>query len=184
MHSRPFVLRTLMACLAIGALAVFAASCSSGDDSSSDTTPTIQFETPAGSPSSAATSAPSSEPSSVAASSTAGASSTASSSSTAAGGGSAATTIDISAKDTKFDKSTITVPAGQQITVKFTNDDNIVHNFAVYDKKDGNELFTGDLFKGPDVTKTETFTAPATPGNYYFQCDVHPDQMNGTLVVQ
>lgn len=104
--------------------------------------------------------------------------------STTTGGSEASTTINLTAKDTKFDQSTITVPAGQQITINFTNDDDVIHNFAVYDKPDGNELYTGDLFKGPDVTKSDTFTAPATPGNYYFQCDVHPDQMNGTLIVQ
>jgi hypothetical protein len=31
---------------------------------------------------------------------------------------------------------------------------------------------------------TEKFTAPSTPGTYYFHCDVHPDQMNGTFIVQ
>jgi plastocyanin len=76
------------------------------------------------------------------------------------------------------------VKAGAPITVKFTNNDPIIHNFSVYDKKGGTELFTGDLFKGPNVTKEEHFTAPAKPGDYYFQCDVHPDTMFGTLVVQ
>lgn len=76
------------------------------------------------------------------------------------------------------------MPAGAKITVNVTNDDNVIHNFAVYSAKGGTELYTGPLFKGPNVTKSDTFTAPAKAGNYYFQCDVHPDQMNGTLVVQ
>jgi len=27
------------------------------------------------------------------------------------------------------------------------------------------------------------FVAPTAPGNYFFRCDVHPDQMTGTFVV-
>jgi plastocyanin len=35
---------------------------------------------------------------------------------------------------------------------------------------------------GPTTT-TYTFTAPSTPGSYFFRCDVHPTQMTGTFVV-
>jgi len=100
-------------------------------------------------------------------------------------GSAASTTVNITVKDTKFSTATITVPAGQSITVHMTNDDNIIHNIAFYKAKDAPEaLYTGELFKGPNVTKTESFQAPAEPGTYYFQCDVHPDQMNGKLVVK
>lgn len=105
----------------------------------------------------------------------------------ASGQGSAAadTTVNITVKDTKFSTDTITVPAGKTITIHMTNDDNIIHNIAFYQQKDAPEaLYTGELFKGPNVTKTETFQAPDKPGTYYFQCDVHPDQMNGKLVVK
>ncbi len=37
---------------------------------------------------------------------------------------------------------------------------------------------------GPNDVQTTTFTAPATPGSYYFHCDVHPQQMTGHLVVR
>lgn len=95
------------------------------------------------------------------------------------------TTVNITVKDTKFSTDTITVPAGKSITVQMTNDDNIIHNIAFYQQKDAPQaLYTGELFKGPNVTKTETFQAPDKPGTYYFQCDVHPDQMNGKLVVK
>ena len=168
--------RVLPAVVAIGLIAALAAACGSGNSTSGTATgasPTIEFQTPAGSASASGTTP-------------AGSSSTASAGgSSTAGAGGAATTLQIAAEPgDKYDKNTLTVPAGAPVTVQFTNNDSIIHNFAVYDTKGGKELYTGDLFKGPNVTKDEKFTAPAKAGNYYFQCDVHPDQMNGTLVVQ
>ncbi len=102
---------------------------------------------------------------------------------TVAAGGTA--TVDLSAKNIAFDKSTITVPAGADVTVDFDNeDDGIPHNFAVYtDSSATDTIFSGETITGPDTT-TYTFTAPSDPGTYYFRCDVHPEQMNGDFVVQ
>ncbi|HOZ43860.1 MAG TPA: cupredoxin domain-containing protein, partial [Methanoculleus sp.] len=102
---------------------------------------------------------------------------------TAAGGGTA--TVDLTAQNIAFDKSTITVPAGAEVTVNFDNQDSgIPHNFAVYtDSSASQSIFKGDTITGP-ATTTYTFTAPADPGTYYFRCDVHPEQMNGDFVVQ
>lgn len=102
---------------------------------------------------------------------------------TVAAGGTA--TVDLSAKNIAFDKSTITVPAGADVTVDFDNeDDGIPHNFAVYtDSSATDTIFSGETITGPDTT-TYTFTAPSDPGTYYFRCDVHPEQMRGDFVVQ
>ncbi len=63
------------------------------------------------------------------------------------------------------------------------NDVNIPHNFALYtDSKATTPIFVGNLVSGP-VTVTYTFTAPATPGHYFFRCDVHPETMTGTFIV-
>ncbi|MDK2916162.1 MAG: hypothetical protein PWR25_719 [Euryarchaeota archaeon] len=100
-----------------------------------------------------------------------------------AGGG--ATTIDLTAENIAFDTSTITVPAGAEVTVNFNNmDDGTPHNFAVYtDSSAAEEIFVGDTITGPDTT-TYTFTAPEEPGTYFFRCDVHPQQMTGDFIVQ
>lgn len=176
--------RGLWAVLLSGLFGLILAACGSGNGNATATAP-IEFETPTPGGSAAATS-PTAAASPTGAATVAGvAAPSASAAATTASGNQAATTIEITAKDIKFDKATLTVPAGQQITLKMTNDDDIPHNFAVYKAKgDANALFTGTIFKGPDVTKSETFTAPASPGTYYFQCDVHPDQMNGTLIVK
>ena len=93
-------------------------------------------------------------------------------------------TISISAKNIAFNTSSISVPAGAQVTVNFNNQDNgIPHTFSVYkDSSASQAIFKGQTITGP-ATTTYTFTAPSTPGTYYFQCDVHPTQMNGQFIV-
>jgi plastocyanin len=94
-------------------------------------------------------------------------------------------TVDLVAKNIAFDKSTITVPVGAQVTINFDNQDSgIPHNFSVYtDSSAKTVIYQGAIVTGPKQT-TYTFTAPATPGNYFFRCDVHPTKMTGTFVVQ
>jgi heme/copper-type cytochrome/quinol oxidase subunit 2 len=98
--------------------------------------------------------------------------------------------INLIAKNIAFDKSTITVSAGAEVMIDFDNQDaGIPHNFAVYQsgsKASGTAsglIFAGQIITGPNKI-TYTFTAPTTPGNYFFRCDVHPTIMTGTFVVQ
>ena len=93
-------------------------------------------------------------------------------------------TIDIISVNMAFDTSTITVPAGAEVTMNLDNqDDGIPHNVSVYtDSSAAEAIFIGDLITGPEKV-TYTFTAPETPGTYYFQCDVHPF-MNGDFIVE
>jgi plastocyanin len=95
------------------------------------------------------------------------------------------TTISLVAQNMAFDKKTITVPAGAQITINFDNKDSgIPHNFAVYNDQSASQvIFKGDIIRGPD-TKTYSFTAPTTPGTYFFRCDAHPTTMTGQFTVQ
>lgn len=88
------------------------------------------------------------------------------------------------AEDIQFDTDTLDVSAGQEVTVTFDNRDaGVMHNFSVYeDSSAATALFQGDLITGADTT-TYTFEAPQ-PGTYFFRCDVHPDQMTGTLIVE
>lgn len=88
--------------------------------------------------------------------------------------------IELTAKDVAFDTSELTLPSGR-VDVKFVNDDETAHNFALYTEEGGEEVFKGALFTGPGEISYE-FEAPA-PGTYWFQCDVHPADMNGTAVV-
>lgn len=104
---------------------------------------------------------------------------------TTGGAAGQATTIALTAQNVKFDKATISVPAGAKVTVNFNNQDSgVPHNFAVYtDASASKEVFKGQIVNGPG-TATYTFTAPSTPGTYFFRCDVHPTTMTGQFIVQ
>lgn len=99
-------------------------------------------------------------------------------------GGGQTVNVYLEAVNIHFNLSTITVPAGATVKVHFENNDaGIPHNFAVYTNSAATTaLFTGQTITGVSST-TYTFTAPSTPGTYYFRCDVHPSQMNGNFVV-
>ena len=91
-----------------------------------------------------------------------------------------ASTLQISAKDTKFDTDKLNAKAGR-VTVQFTNNDNgMTHSFALYRSKSDLDqpLAATTIATGPNAMSV---TADLTPGDYYFQCQVHPDKMNGTL---
>lgn len=94
-------------------------------------------------------------------------------------------TVGLIAKNIAFNTSTITVPAGANVTVNFDNQDaNIPHNFAVYtDSSATTTIFKGETITGPAKT-TYVFTAPDKSGTYFFRCDIHPTQMTGQFVVQ
>lgn len=116
----------------------------------------------------------------------------ASASSAAAGGGGgqaascspSGTSLKISAKNIKFDKSCLAAPAGKAFTITFDNKDSgVPHNVDIFT----NSSATKSLFKGSTITgpKTTTYKVPALKaGTYYFRCDIHPTQMNGTFVVK
>jgi plastocyanin len=92
--------------------------------------------------------------------------------------------VHIAAKNVKFDQSTITVATGQPVQIVFDNQDpGVLHNVSVYTNKSASQaIFQGEITTGV-VEKTYEFKAPI-PGTYYFRCDVHPDQMNGTFIVK
>ncbi|MDP8956300.1 MAG: cupredoxin domain-containing protein [Actinomycetota bacterium] len=98
-------------------------------------------------------------------------------------GGTTVGAANLTAQNSTFEPRQLTVPAGGQVTIRFTNSDQgLPHNFAVYeDQSATQEIYRGETFPGP-ATRNETFRAPP-PGRYFFRCDVHPTTMTGTLVV-
>ena len=94
-------------------------------------------------------------------------------------------TIGLMAQNFAFNTSTITVPAGANVTVNFDNQDpSIGHNFAVYDSASMKKtIFKGEIISGPKKI-TYTFNAPQEPGTYHFQCDPHAQKMNGQFTVK
>jgi plastocyanin len=87
----------------------------------------------------------------------------------------------IEATDNAFDKNRLVAPPETEVTFTLTNAGANPHNLSFYESSGGAELATGEIISGGAAQVT--FTTPAL-GEYYFQCDVHPDQMNGVLSVE
>lgn len=95
----------------------------------------------------------------------------------------ASVTINLTAQNFAFSMATITVPAGAPVLIHFTNKDSVPHNFALYQ----DSAYSKSIFIGTLITSSTTdykFTAPTTPGTYFFRCDYHPSLMTGSFIVQ
>lgn len=101
------------------------------------------------------------------------------------GAGGDSVTVNLSARDLAFSTNRITVPAGAQVEMVFTNNDPAPHNFVLFESSAReNVLFRGELITGPDETITYRFQAPEEPGTYFFHCDPHAATMFGDFVVE
>lgn len=87
----------------------------------------------------------------------------------------------VAAMNLAFDTDTIELPPDAPTMITFDNQEAVPHNIAIYsDDSLGELLFQGDIVTGPTTIEYEIPPLPA--GEYYFQCDVHPN-MNGRVVV-
>lgn len=84
--------------------------------------------------------------------------------------------ITVVARGIRFEQTELTIDAGAQVTLTFDNQDRVSHNVDIAG------VAKTDIFAGPGQS-TITFTAPA-PGSYAYRCDVHPNAMQGTLIVR
>lgn len=89
--------------------------------------------------------------------------------------------IQVELKDTmKFEPSTLTVHAGEEVVVLLKNTGAIPHNFTI-------EPAGIDVTLDPKKSETVEFTAPADPGEYEIAC-TEPGHENagmiGTLIVE
>jgi plastocyanin len=98
------------------------------------------------------------------------------------GGGGPGGELTVVAQNIAFDTQAIELPSEQVVTITFDNRDaGVPHNISIYsDESLGELLFQGELITGPAAIPYEV--GPFPPGEYYFQCDVHPN-MNGAVRV-
>ncbi len=92
--------------------------------------------------------------------------------------------LTVVAKDIAFHPTALTARAGLIIGIVFDNQDaGTQHNI---------HFFRGDSPAAPTLGSTAVSTGPAqaglalgslSPGVYFYHCDVHPDQMKGTLTI-
>lgn len=89
--------------------------------------------------------------------------------------------IELVARSTRFNVECLVAPAGEIFAVTLENKDSVNHNFSVY-TFDLKSEFTGDISYGGE---TFHYKVPELePGRYLFQCDIHPSDMSGRLIVQ
>lgn len=98
--------------------------------------------------------------------------------------GTPSTALTETATDDVFATTSFTAPAGQSVTLQFTNKGTDIHDWTITDAKDasGKAISTGSNGTQGGQTSSVTFTI-TQPGTYHFQCDFHPAQMLGTIFV-
>jgi plastocyanin len=87
----------------------------------------------------------------------------------------------VTAKGNAFIEQTIQLPAGRVARLFFKNLDGQPHNVAIYaDASAAQSLFVGETIRNA----AQVYDVPALdPGDYFFQCDVHPE-MTGTVTAR
>lgn len=86
------------------------------------------------------------------------------------------------AKDERFDPAQLQVPAGS-VSVQLDNqDDNVLHNIRFYKgaNADGAFIRKSDIKRG---VRTDTLIMKLDAGTYFYDCEVHPASMTGSLTV-
>ncbi len=85
----------------------------------------------------------------------------------------------IAAASLAFDTKELSVPAGEEFVLAFNNQEAQPHNVSILKAQGSPEaLFRGEIVTGPKEVDYQVTPIPA--GEYYFQCDVHPN-MSGTV---
>ena len=83
---------------------------------------------------------------------------------------------------------TLSIPAGDSVTIELTNDGAAIHNMRI--AGEDNEYNTGDdAVSDPSLvsgggTATIEWTAPSSAGEVKYQCDFHPTDMKGAITVE
>jgi len=88
--------------------------------------------------------------------------------------------VEITADGLAFDATTIEATAGEDFTITLVNNDSAPHNISIYTEEGGESLVTGGTAEAGQTITIDVSALDA--GEYYFQCDIHPD-MNGSVVV-
>lgn len=84
--------------------------------------------------------------------------------------------VNVAAFDFYFDPTTLSVDAGAEVTIEFTNSGSVAHSWTSTDLDAEVEASSGE-------ESSVTFTAPAEPGSYDYFCEYHPDEMQGTISI-
>jgi len=97
------------------------------------------------------------------------------------GGDGGVTFVEVDAADFSFLPNALDVDAGIDLTFVLSNADSAPHTLTVYSDADFTEAVVGaDTGNVPGGTVGE-FVTTLDAGGYFFRCEVHPSQMQGTV---
>jgi plastocyanin len=90
--------------------------------------------------------------------------------------------VELSGKQESFEPHDAVAPAGK-VAIVFRNEEQILHNVRVFDGADADGELVGKtgVKRGP---RTDTLRLDLAPGTYFFDCEIHPQSMRGTLRVR
>jgi mono/diheme cytochrome c family protein/plastocyanin len=90
--------------------------------------------------------------------------------------------LTITAQGIAWDYTALSAIAGQPATITVqNNDDGTAHNWVLFDGEDADAPRIAETpIENGVVTQTVDF-GPLEAGDYYYNCEVHPFQMEGTL---
>jgi len=99
----------------------------------------------------------------------------------------AGATLDVTVGDNYYKPNEFRVRAGQQVTLKVTNEGQAVHTVRLAGpdgryETDDDTMADPEMIK-PGATVAVAWTAPNEPGPYTFRCDYHPSE-TGTITVE
>ena len=82
-----------------------------------------------------------------------------------------------------YAETDLTAPANTAFTICFDNQDTgVPHNVDLFDTQGGTSLAKANIITG--VAQANVDVSALKPGTYFYQCDVHPTTMTGTLTVK
>ncbi len=88
--------------------------------------------------------------------------------------------IELTARDSGFDRECLFAHPAARLKVTFRNLDSVQHSFSVL--RGDTPIYESQPVSGPN---TREHSLPRLePGTYRFQCDLHPSTMNGRLLVE
>jgi len=101
--------------------------------------------------------------------------------------GGAGATLDITVGDNFYKPNEFRVQAGEEVTLKVTNEGQAVHTLRLagpdgrYETDDDTQV-DPEMIK-PGTTVSLVWTAPTQAGAYNFRCDYHPEE-TGTITAE
>jgi plastocyanin len=91
--------------------------------------------------------------------------------------------LTLVAASVQFDQRSLVAPAGP-VTIAFANrDQGIPHNVHVFMGPDASGATVGSTEIEAGAAQQTLVLGDLAAGSYFYQCDVHPSQMMGTLTI-